>query len=52
MSMPEEHHAENLQDHLIGTFGNTFYNSIFKEVVQKYSGVSAKTLAVNAIESI
>ena len=49
LSMPEEFHAENLEDHLIGTFGDTFYQSIFKDVVQKYSGVSAKTLAINAV---
>ena len=50
LSMPEECHAENLQDHLIGTFGDTFYKSIFKDVIQKYSGVNAKTLAVNAVD--
>lgn len=50
LSMPEDFHAENLQDHLIGKFGDTFYKSIFKDVVQKYSGVSAKTLAVNAVD--
>lgn len=50
LSMPEDFHAENLQDHLIGKFGDTFYKSIFKDVVQKYCGVSAKTLAVNAVD--
>ena len=50
LSMPEEFHAENLEDHLIGKFGDTFYKSIFKDVVQKYSGVSAKILAVNAVD--
>lgn len=50
LSMPEKYPADNLQNHLIGKFGVTFYNSIFKDVVAKYSGVSAKTLAVNAVD--
>ena len=39
-----------MEDHLIRKFGDTFYKAIFKAVVQKYSGVSAKTLAVNAVD--
>ncbi len=50
LSMPQDFHAENLEDHLIGKFGNTFYKLIFKDVVKKYSGVSAKALAVNAVD--
>ena len=50
LAMPEGCHAENLYDYLIGTFGGTFYKSIFKDVVQKYSGESAKNLAVTAVD--
>ena len=50
LSMPEYFQATNLQDHLIGKFGYTLYNSIFKDVVRKYAGVSAESLAVNAVD--
>ena len=50
LSMPEEFQATNLKDHLIGKFGDTFYKSIFKDVVQKYAGVNAEYLAINAVD--